>query len=63
MKIEFTVHVENILEFAEVLGVNEMENKIKGITLDEELIIDVTYNKSDRDIIEELENLAVSDDE
>ena len=63
MKIEFTVHTDNIIEFAEILGAHELENEITGTTEDNELLIDVHYNKNDRCAIEELEELAVSDDE
>jgi hypothetical protein len=63
MKIQFTVDTDNIVEFAEILNANEMENKIAGTTEDNQLLIDVLYNKSNRDVVEELEELAVSDDE
>ena len=63
MKIEFTVHPDNIVEFAEILETHELENEITGTTQDNEILIDVHYNKNDRSAIEELEELAVSDDE
>ena len=41
-----------------------MENKITGTTDDgENLLVDVNYNKSNREAIEELEELSESDDE
>ncbi|MEI6765624.1 MAG: hypothetical protein WCM76_08280 [Bacteroidota bacterium] len=63
MKIEFTVHTDNIVEFAEILNAHDLENEITGATIEGELLIDVHYNKNDRGAIEELEELAVSDDE
>ena len=62
MKIEFNVHPDNVVEFAEILTVNEMVNKITGITDEGTILIDVHYCKSDRDVIEELEDFADSDD-
>jgi hypothetical protein len=63
MKIQFTVDTDNIVEFAEILNANEMENSIAGTTEDDQLLIEVHYNKSNRNAIEELEELAVNDDE
>ena len=63
MKIEFIVDTNNIVMFAEILDANEMENRITGATEEGNLLIDVFYNKNNRDAIEELEELSVSDDE
>jgi hypothetical protein len=63
MKIEFIVETTNIVTFAEILDANEMENRITGATEEGNLLIDVFYNKNNRDAIEELEELALSDDE
>jgi hypothetical protein len=49
--------------FAEILDANEMENRITGSTEEGNLLIDVYYNKNNRSAIEELEEIAVSDDE
>jgi hypothetical protein len=63
MKIEFIVDTNNIVMFAEILDANEMENRITGATEEGNLLIDVYYNKNNRSAIEELEEIAVSDDE
>ena len=63
MKIEFIVDTNNIVMFAEILDANEMENRITGSTEEGNLLIDVYYNKNNRSAIEELEEIAVSDDE
>ena len=58
MNIEFTVNPESLLEFAEVLSENDMENQITGTTQDGNLLVDVHYIKADRDVIDQLEELA-----
>lgn len=62
MKIIFSVQTDNIFEFAEILEANELSNKIIGTSDDDILQIEVQYNKVDRRAIEELEDLAVTED-
>lgn len=62
MKTEFTVHQDNITAFAEILEANELDNSITGVNEDGLLIIDVHYSKAERDAIEELEDIADSDE-
>jgi hypothetical protein len=62
MKIEFSVHQDNITEFAEILEANELDNTITGVNEEGLLVIDVHYSKADRDAIEELEEIAESDE-
>jgi hypothetical protein len=61
MKTEFQVSVENIIEFAEALAENSMENEITGTTDDGHLLIDVHYTREDRDVIAQLEDLSEAD--
>ena len=63
MKIQFTVNTDNIAAFADILNENELSNKIAGSTEDGHILIDVDYNKNNRDAIEELEDLTEADDD
>ncbi|MFA6923839.1 MAG: hypothetical protein WC223_06235 [Bacteroidales bacterium] len=59
---EFYVPVDTIVEFAELLDEKEVSNTIIGVTEDDDIIITVSYDKSERDAIFELEDLLEEDD-
>ncbi len=63
MKSQFNVPVDSIVEFTEILTENELSNEIVGINPDNELIIEVLFEKEDFDAVEELEELLESDQE
>ena len=63
MKVQFAVSPDNVIEFAEALSENDMENRISGTNDDGNLLIDVHYIKADRDVISQLEDLAEADPE
>ncbi|MCE9538628.1 MAG: hypothetical protein K8R85_05345 [Bacteroidetes bacterium] len=58
MKTEFEVPVNSIIEFSEILAENELENEILGTTDNDELLIEVHFDKSTFDAIEQLEKLV-----
>lgn len=63
MKSQFNVPVDSIVEFTEILTENELSNEIVGINPDNELIIEVLFEKEDFDAVEELEELLETDQE
>lgn len=60
MKTEFNVPTNSIIEFSEILAENELENEIIGTTDDNELIVEVRFEKSEFDAVEQLEHLVES---
>ena len=62
MKIQFTVSTDNILAFADVLSENEIKGELAGRTEEDCLLIDVFCSSEDNETIEELDELAESDD-
>jgi hypothetical protein len=42
---EFYVPTDSIIEFAEMLGESDLTHEIKGVTEDDEVIIEVEYEK------------------
>ena len=60
---EFYVPLDKLIEFAQVIDENEITNSITGVTDDDEIIIEVEYEKSELEIIQGLEDLIYSDDE
>ncbi|MFH2143308.1 MAG: hypothetical protein ABIJ97_12850 [Bacteroidota bacterium] len=62
MKIQFCVDPENIIAFADILAGDELKNEIVGTTEDDQLLIDVYYSRDKQDALENLEELAESDD-
>ena len=54
---ELIVSLEMVLEVAEFLTENELRNEIVGTTEDDEIMISVDYEKSEVEIIDELEEL------
>ena len=63
MKTEFAVTVDLIVEFAEIIAENQLTNEILGTTDDNELLIEVEFDKSEFDVVEQLEELLNSYDE
>ena len=70
-KIEFIVPTDVSTEFVEAITDRHFENTMTGVTEEDDLIIEVSYDKEDSEIIEELEelletlieNLAEEDDD
>lgn len=60
-KRTFNVAVDSIVEFCEVLESNELSNEITGVTDDDEIIIEVSYDSSERAAIFEL--IEITDDD
>ncbi len=60
---EFNVPADLIVEFAEVLTENELVHAITGTTADDEIIIEVDYEKSERQAIFELMELLEEEDD
>ena len=56
-KIEFIVPTDVSTEFVEAITDRHFENTMTGVTEDDDLIIEVSYDKEDSEIIEELEGL------
>ncbi len=56
-KVEFNVPTEVIAEFAEELTNREINNSITGTTEDDEIIIEVEYEKTESDAVDELEQI------
>ena len=61
MKKEYNVPLNSIIEFAEIIAENELDNEILGTTDDEELIIEVHFDKTQFNAVEELEELVESE--
>ena len=59
---EFNVDVDSIVEFCEVLDKNDLTNKIVGVNDDEEIVIEVSYDSSERAAIFELMEITESDE-
>ena len=62
MHIAFNVDNNNVIDFAEILIDNDMRNEIIGITDDGLLTIDVIYNRSNQEALEDLEELSEEDE-
>ena len=60
---EFYVPVDSMIEFAEMLDEKEISNTIIGVSEDDEIIVTVSYDKSEREAIFDLEDLLEEDDE
>jgi hypothetical protein len=63
MKTEFTVPEDLIMEFAEILSENELTNEIIGTTEDDELIIEVHFEKAEFNTVQKLADLIESNDD
>ena len=62
MTTKFNVGADNIMEFAEILGDNELTNEIIGTTDDNKLVIEVEYSRNERDAVNELMDLVDSEE-
>ncbi|MCX6257854.1 MAG: hypothetical protein NTW49_08175 [Bacteroidia bacterium] len=62
MKIQFEICTDNIVEFAELLSENDMDNQIAGSTEEGNLLVNVICSRGDRDVLDQLEELAESDE-
>ena len=56
-KVEFNVHPDIIVEFAEELTNRELSNSVIGVTEDDEIIIEVEYSKTESEQVDELEGI------
>jgi len=56
-KVEFNVPTEVITEFAEELTNRDISNSIIGTTEDDEIIIEVSYEKTESEAVDELEEI------
>jgi 2-oxo-4-hydroxy-4-carboxy--5-ureidoimidazoline (OHCU) decarboxylase len=54
-KAEFYVPSEVMAEFAQELSSRDLTNSITGITEDDDIIVEVEYDKSESDEVDELE--------
>ena len=62
MKTQFEVQADSIVEFAAILSENELTNEIIGVTDNDELIIEVHFDKSQFNAVEELDELVESNE-
>ena len=59
MKVrKFEVPVDLVEDFARVIGENELDNEIEGLSDDGDIIIAVHYEKNERSIVHELHDLV-----
>jgi len=63
MRIKFCVSPQEIVEFAEVLTDNNLSSEISGTSEDGNLYIEVQLGRGDQEIIQELEELSVSEED
>ncbi len=56
-KVEFNVPTEVITEFVDELTNRNVSNSIIGTTEDDEIIIEVEYEKTESDAVDELETI------
>jgi hypothetical protein len=56
-KVEFNVPSDAMVEFAEELANRNLSNTITGTTDDDEIIIEVEYDKSENDDVDSLEEI------
>jgi len=57
------VHVDSIVEFAELLEENNLSNTIHGTNEDDEIIIDVHYESGERQAVFKLMELLDPEDD
>ena len=58
MKVQFEIKQENMVDFSELVGEHDLENTIMGTTDEGNILIDVYYSRENRDVIDDLEDLA-----
>ena len=63
MKTQFNVPTDSIVEFGEILSENGLTNEIVGTTEDDELVVEVHYDKTEFDAVEELADLVEAENE
>lgn len=56
-KAEFIVPQHSAVEFADAMLERELKSSITGTTQDEELVIEVEYEKNETDQVDELEEI------
>ena len=56
-KVEFEVPSEGFGDFTEKLAETGLDNRVLGRNEDDEIVIEVYYDKSDAKVIDELEEL------
>lgn len=60
----FNVPTDSMVEFAEVIEENQLQGIIAGVTEDEEIIVNVEYERDQRDtILDLMELLEIDEDE
>ncbi|MEI6122049.1 MAG: hypothetical protein WCQ95_00335 [Bacteroidota bacterium] len=59
---KFYVTIDNMVDFCEVIESNELSNEIVGVSENEEIIIEVSYDSSERSAIFELIEITDNDD-
>jgi hypothetical protein len=60
---EFEVSTDNIVEFAQILEEHEISNEIVGVNEEDEIVISVSYERDDRNVIFELMELVEGEDD
>ena len=59
---KFYVTIDNMVDFCEVIESNQLSNEIVGVSENEEIIIEVSYESTERSAIFELIELTDEDD-
>lgn len=59
----FEIPVDSMEEFAEIIGDNELNNTIKGVNEDGDIIVDVHYEPKERAAVFEIFELLDPNDE
>lgn len=63
MKVQFTVSPDNAAEFSDILAENDLRNSIAGSTTEGDLLINVHFTSENRDTLDSLVDLSVSEEE
>lgn len=63
MKKEFHVATDSMIEFADLLAEHDLNNEILGSTENDEVIVNVQFDKNDFEAVEELEESFESEQE
>lgn len=56
-KAEFTVPTEVMAEFTNEMTERDLENKVVGTTEDDEILVEVSYDKEEAQAVDELEEI------
>ena len=54
-KAEFTVPSEVMAEFANELAERDLDNKVVGTSEDDEILVEISYEKEETQVVDELE--------